>query len=59
MHNLVHTLIGNAKLARKIGLRDASSMSSADNNIAFADSESEIRRRGNNMEEFEKVGNGC
>jgi len=53
MHNLVHLLVRNAKLACEFGLRDARSVPGANDGVAFASSESGIRRRGIGVEPFE------
>ncbi len=46
MHNLMHALVRNTELPRKLNLRDSSSISSTNNDIAFTSGESWIRRRG-------------
>jgi hypothetical protein len=51
----VHALIRNAKLPREFSLRDASSMSSTDNNISFASGQGWIRQRGDSIQLGEQV----
>ena len=58
MHNLMHSLVRNAKPARKINLRDASSVSSTDGDIPFAGREGQIRRRGDSIQLGEQIFHG-
>ena len=51
----MHSLIRNAKLPREFGLRDASGVSGADNDIAFFGRERWIRRHGDSIELVEQV----
>jgi len=58
MHNLMHSLIRNTKLAREFSLRNASSVSCTNNDISFSGGEREVRRRRLRVELFEEMRNG-
>jgi hypothetical protein len=58
LYDLMHPLVGNTELACEFSLRNASSVSRANNDVTFFRGEVGIRRRGLRIEPVEDMRNG-
>jgi len=58
MHNLMHPWVRDFKLPREFSLRNASSVPSTDDDIAFFGGKTGVRRRGQSIQFFEEMRNG-